>query len=351
MRVLIVDDNATLLAQLKKYLTLKHFTVDTAGRGEDALSMLETGHYEVLIIDLKMPGLSGMDVLRWIHGRNIHSKVIVITGYGDTETAVEVMKLGAAEYIQKPFDPEELARLIEKVVMLPEARAPARESDITWITDFCSGMPTLLITDTQRDEFEKGISPNRVIHLSSGGRVTVTIEELERAIKKFAENTRKGTVIHAGMVLLLSIYGKNAVREHMARLHRMAGKGAFRLLVLYPREHEETIAQLAEDAAVIPFIKEVADVLGNDIRREIILLLEKHSVLPYKQFVQKLDVTYSSKAAFHLKKLMSYGLITKKGREYCLTPHGRHMAKMFHMLKLYDYRDPTHAVQYHQISL
>ncbi len=350
MRVLIVDDNATLLAQLKRYLELSKFMVDTAERGEDALSMMEAHSYDVLLIDLKMPGLSGMDVLRWVNSRKTPSKVIVITGYGDTETAVEAMKLGAVEYIQKPFDPEELARIIEKVALLPEVSVPARESDITWITGFCSGTPTLLVMDTRRDEFEKGIVSHRTVYLSSGGTATTTIEELERVIEEFAEGNRKSTIVHAGMISLISAYGKNAVGEHMARLHRMAEGGAFRLLVVYSGEYEETIARLVEDATVIPFIKEMADVLGNDIRREIILMLEKHSALPYKQFVQELAVTYSSKAAFHLKKLISYDLVTKKGREYCLTPHGRQMAKTFHMLKMHDHRNPSRRVQYRPVN-
>lgn len=351
MRVLIVDDNATLCSQLKRYLESKQFTVDTAGSGKEALSMLESSRYDVLLIDLKMPGLSGIDVLRWIRSKHVTSRVIVITGYGDTESAVEAMKLGAAEYIQKPFDPEELARRIEEVAILPEAHTSPRESDITWIKGFCSGTPVFLIIDIPRDELEDALSPHKVIHLLSEGRVNVTMEELENEIKKFAEGHRNGTVVHAAPVPLVAAYGKDAVSVHMAHLHRMAESESFRLLVLYPEEHEETIASLVEDASAIPFIKEVTDVLGNDIRREIVLLLERHGTLPYKQFVRELDVNHSSKAAFHIKKLVAYGLISKRGRNYSLTPHGQHVARIFHMLKLHNYGDPTGGVQYHPIHL
>ena len=115
VKVLVVDDNVTYLNQMKKYLSLHALDVQTAEGGKKALELMGKKQYDVVILDLKMPDISGIDVLKRAHKQDISSKFIVITGYGRVDTAVESMKLGAVDYLQKPFAPEVLLKLIKKV--------------------------------------------------------------------------------------------------------------------------------------------------------------------------------------------------------------------------------------------
>ena len=114
MKVLVVDDNVTYLNQMKKYLSLHSLQVQTAESGKKALELLGEKKYDVVILDLKMPDISGIDVLEWAQKQDISSQFIVITGYGSVDTAVKSMKLGAVDYLQKPFEPEILLKLIQK---------------------------------------------------------------------------------------------------------------------------------------------------------------------------------------------------------------------------------------------
>jgi DNA-binding NtrC family response regulator len=101
-----------------KYLERANHTVAHAASGDAALAQLAEGTYDIVITDLKMPGLDGMALLREIHQRQIPSAVIVLTGYGTIESAVEAMKLGAADYLIKDARPQEVLLTIERTLRL-----------------------------------------------------------------------------------------------------------------------------------------------------------------------------------------------------------------------------------------
>jgi DNA-binding NtrC family response regulator len=90
------------------------FDVDEAESGIKAINLLEKEEYDVLVLDLNMPGLGGMDVLRKIKTLEWSTEVIVLTGHSTVSTAVEAMKLGAYDYLTKPFKIMELKAIIEK---------------------------------------------------------------------------------------------------------------------------------------------------------------------------------------------------------------------------------------------
>jgi len=115
-RVLIVDDEKAMLLALKGLLGKEGYQVETAASGEEALRRIETGSFHVVITDLSMDGTSGMQVLE--HARNVDPDVavIMITAHGSEKIAVQAMKLGAADYLPKPFDNDELRVVVRRVV-------------------------------------------------------------------------------------------------------------------------------------------------------------------------------------------------------------------------------------------
>jgi two-component system response regulator AtoC len=108
MRVLIVDDEKNIRLSLKKYLSFEHIDAIDAEDGETALACLEKETFDAVVLDLKLPGISGQEVLEWIQQRGVSSPVLMISAHGQIADAVNALKTGAKDYLVKPFDPAEL---------------------------------------------------------------------------------------------------------------------------------------------------------------------------------------------------------------------------------------------------
>ena len=116
-RILCVDDEEIILDSFRKILVLDGYNVDTVETGEEALGLVQTRDYDFVFTDLKMPGMSGTDVAKSVKHLRPDIDVIIITGYASVETAVECMKHGAMDYVEKPFSEDEL-RLFTKHALI-----------------------------------------------------------------------------------------------------------------------------------------------------------------------------------------------------------------------------------------
>jgi FixJ family two-component response regulator len=114
--VLIVDDEQNIRLTLSQSLTALGLETDTAVNGEEALRKVEGRDFGLVLLDLRMPGLGGMEVLRRIRERRPDAHIAIITAYGTIDLAVEAMKLGAADFIQKPFSPQEIRDVVSQVL-------------------------------------------------------------------------------------------------------------------------------------------------------------------------------------------------------------------------------------------
>jgi DNA-binding NtrC family response regulator len=115
-RVLVVDDDPDLLAVLADRLRLMRFGVECADDGEEALQMLHQEPAPITLLDLQLPGMSGLEVLKCIRRDGIDTTVIVITAWGTAQRAVEAMRAGAYDFIPKPLDPAHLEVVINKAL-------------------------------------------------------------------------------------------------------------------------------------------------------------------------------------------------------------------------------------------
>jgi excisionase family DNA binding protein len=102
-RILVVDDEASIRELLSKTLALAEYDVDTAPDGRTAIERLRLGHYDLLIADLKMPGLDGLSLIREAKRLSSDLPVIIITGFSTESSAIEAVNLGVAGYLTKPF--------------------------------------------------------------------------------------------------------------------------------------------------------------------------------------------------------------------------------------------------------
>jgi FixJ family two-component response regulator/glycine cleavage system H lipoate-binding protein len=115
-RILVVDDEPGVLKSCRRILTREEWDVDTVSNAEDALGMVKREQYDVIITDMIMPKMSGMDLLKIAKESKPEISIIMITGYATVKTAVMAMKLGAFDYIPKPFTPEELSSVTDRAI-------------------------------------------------------------------------------------------------------------------------------------------------------------------------------------------------------------------------------------------
>ena len=113
-RILCVDDEEVILGSFRKILVLDGYSVDTVETGQEALGLIQKHHYDFLFTDLKMPLMDGVEVCKSVKHLRPDIDVIIITGYASVETAVETMKYGALDYVQKPFTEDELIAFVQK---------------------------------------------------------------------------------------------------------------------------------------------------------------------------------------------------------------------------------------------
>jgi DNA-binding NtrC family response regulator len=131
--ILIVDDEKNIRLTLFQALSVLDMEIDGAANGEDALAKLKEKEFGLILLDLRMPGINGMELLRQTREIRPEIRVIMMTAYGTIESAVEAMKLGACDFIQKPFVPDEIRDLVSRVMdreKLSEQKALDYDSSI-----------------------------------------------------------------------------------------------------------------------------------------------------------------------------------------------------------------------------
>ncbi len=114
--ILVVDDEKNIRTTLSTFLSSLNFKVDMASNGEEALIKLKEKDYNLVLLDIKMHGLTGMQVLQEMRNSGVKTNTIMMTAYGTIENAVESMKLGAVDFISKPFTLEALKLVLTDVL-------------------------------------------------------------------------------------------------------------------------------------------------------------------------------------------------------------------------------------------
>ena len=146
LNILVVEDGHSQREMLRDFLRKEGHTVGEAENGDQAIRRVREGHYDLILLDYKMPMMNGMQVLQSVKGINPEIDVVIITAYGTIETAVDAMKAGALDYITKPVEFDELVLLVDRV---SERRTLLKENEIL------------------REQLgEKGVTTDRIIYKS-----------------------------------------------------------------------------------------------------------------------------------------------------------------------------------------
>ena len=126
-RILLIDDDPGVRDSMERMLRSAGHAVQSAPDGEQGLALARTGGFDVILSDMRMPGISGLDILRKLREIRVDAAFIIMTGFGTVDTAVEAMKLGAVDFVQKPFFRDEL---LMRVRSASERRQLARQVDL-----------------------------------------------------------------------------------------------------------------------------------------------------------------------------------------------------------------------------
>jgi len=121
-RILIVDDEDIVVRSCLRILADTDYAVDVARGGAEAVKKIDETTYDVLLVDIMMPRVSGLEVLQHVRRKSPESEVIILTGLSQSDTAVRARELGAFAYLPKPFDPAHLLELIEQALTARRAR-------------------------------------------------------------------------------------------------------------------------------------------------------------------------------------------------------------------------------------
>ncbi|MFA3782392.1 response regulator [Melioribacteraceae bacterium 4301-Me] len=180
-RILCVDDEDIILDSFRKILVLDGYSVDTVNSGPEAINLIKSHHYDFVFTDLKMPEMDGVEVTKIIKNLRPDIDVIIITGYATVETAVDCMKYGAMDYVQKPFTEDELLKFTNNSLIKRQERIRKQLKPRVHITHF-----------EEAEKFSKGefsipggvfISENHTwASVSQDGTVKVGIDDFAKKL-------------------------------------------------------------------------------------------------------------------------------------------------------------------------
>ena len=127
-KVLVIDDERIVLDSITKILKEENFTVEVTLSGRQGLEWATRNNYDIVLTDLRMPDIGGMRILRDVKRVKPAVPVVMITGFGTVKSAVQAMKLGAAEYLEKPFSPDQLVKTVNSALHIAETSEPEEQA-------------------------------------------------------------------------------------------------------------------------------------------------------------------------------------------------------------------------------
>lgn len=213
-RILCVDDEGIILDGFRRILVLDGYSVDTVETGQEALGLIQTHHYDFVFTDLRMPAMDGVEVVKAVKHMRPDIDVVIITGFATVGTAVDCMKYGAMDYVQKPFTEEELRAFVRKALIRRKDQIEKRLKPQIHVTHPAGG------GEARAGEFS---IPGGVLisaghcwaALSQDGSVKVGLDDFARKLIgriDAIEPPNAGMAVRAGQVLF-------AVRQGTRRIH------------------------------------------------------------------------------------------------------------------------------------
>ncbi len=316
MRVLVVDDDRVFREELAELLRDDQHEVEAEGSVAKAVERLEGAEFDVVLTDLKMPRQGGLDLLRTVRARWPRTFVVMVTGFATVESALEAMKLGAFDYIRKPFRLEQVRETLRLVTQEREfdlsrelQRDPRQEA-----RDLAEGARQEVLFFG--DAGEAPIPHVTVVPLDPASLVSLT----DRT-RTFLEEHPDGAVVVAGAERLLEHHRLEEVVAVFDRLRALlAGHGPLRV-GFNPRRVPASAAAALGASVSSDEVHATLEALASPIRRKALHRLAE-SPASFGEVMRAAGVDDSPKMSFHLRRLVDAGLLHHEADAYRLTPRG-----------------------------
>ncbi|HEV2519103.1 MAG TPA: response regulator [Thermoplasmata archaeon] len=321
MRLLVVDDDEVFRQALSEILTEDGHQVTTAPSVAKAIPELERNDFDVVLTDLKMPRESGMTLLRTVRERWPETLVAMVTGFASVDSAVEAMKLGAFDYLRKPFDVEQVRRLL----------AGAKEQ-IRWQGGpIGTTTPDILV----RRWVDQGYDVLQVTarKVSPSPRVTVHVpdpSDLARTgdvVREFLAKHTKAGLILEGVDRFLAAHRRADVLNLVESFRREIEEKGPLVVAFGAGTLSEADARDLRSAVSAQATQGTLGTLASPIRRAVLLRLAKGSC-SFSEAMRASGVDDSPKLSFHLRKLVEEGLVEHRDEEYRITGRGQEAVRL-----------------------
>jgi CheY-like chemotaxis protein len=316
VRILVVDDDTVFREELTDLLRDDGHIVASAASVAKALETLDHDEFDVVLTDLKMPRQGGLDLLREVRHRWPRTLVVMVTGYATVETALEAMKLGAFDYVRKPFRAEQVRETLRLVAQEHEFEAPAdaRRDPAREAEALASGgrYEVLFVGDPAP-------APRPHLHvepLDPDNPVVLT----ERS-EAFLAAHPNGAVVVSGVERFLETHRLEDIVGVLDRLRRdVAGHGPLRV-GFNPRRLTPAAAVALGAAVSAEETHGTLEALANPIRRRVLQRLHE-APASFSEVMRSAGLDDSPKMSFHLRKLLEAGLVRHESDVYRLTTRG-----------------------------
>lgn len=349
---------------MEKLLKRDDHSVITSSSTKDALDKINDFNFDLILTDLKMPKYDGIELIKKARIAGNKSIFIVITGYGTIESAVEAIKIGAYDYILKPFEMPILRKKINEISkdihlrQLIKAPRILEKLDITHVFDyetikkelesFC-----LIISDkdpdTLADKFHIENYKPLLFKIESNENI---LDNLKEEIKNFSENHTSGTIIISGIETLPKKYDWQDIRKFLVFMQYLLTK-EIKLVILL--ENKDALGPLKETFSLLlsPTFEKIVEIIAHPLRKRIIITLRNNLELSYNEILTNLAIESSPVLAFHLKKLIKEEILQKTIKEtsyYALTNKGIYLAEVIAVLEDLGSKSPFSSFSYRFIT-
>ena len=231
--VLVVDDEPVVLKSCDRILTPEGFTVKGASSVKEAMGLLQNGDFDIVITDLKMPEMGGIDLIRWIKEQNPATGIVVITGYPSQETIKDALHLGIIDYLPKPFSPALLIDVASKAVSFVKSKGveeikteehdvSEKANEIKNVIDTNRNRPGGLIPVLQQIQEILGYLPPAVLRLIARG-LNIPVSEVHGVVSFYSFFTMKPKGKHNIRVCLGTACYVKRSSEILAKLKDLLG--------------------------------------------------------------------------------------------------------------------------------
>ncbi|MFW9993410.1 MAG: response regulator [Candidatus Odinarchaeota archaeon] len=367
MKILVVDDNRRFLDKMQKNLTLDKHVVVTVLSGAEALEELMKNSFDLVLTDLQMNGLSGIEFIKEMRKNRINTVTIVITGYGSIESAVEAMKAGAYDYLLKPFEITVLREKISEVEK--ELQLKQKIKDSFWVTE---QLEFHQLTQSNLNEYEGpflvistgnpadiardyGLSDVTAVSIDyTENRAGISPSKLHLLLNRceeFVKKQEKGTIIFKGMKEMLKAHAWDDFKQFIMYLQKKVFSSGYSLLFLLEESgsdennyHEQLLHDALAHLSAQSFTNMV-NTVSHPLRKSIITTVKIHGTLNFKTIAEELNVEKSSVLAFHVNKLVKEEILAKNDHTYSLTPRGQYFDEIIYILEKLGLSDPGSRVR------